>query len=131
MKCYKVDAKCGHVGRYKYIIKSFYIRANTKKEASNIVIYLPRVKHHHKDVIRSVSEISFDDYLKGKKQYENDMYFHVDNPRDQKYKCVFYDDEIKKDEIIEKYKKQSHHKRYLIEMEIIRESLRRRHNIYG
>lgn len=130
MKFYKVDAKCGHVGRNKYIIKSFYIRAKSKKEASNIVINIARVKHHHKDVIRNIDEISFGDYLHGKKQYENDMYFHVDNQRDQKYKCVFGDDDIKKEEIVEKYKKQSHHKRYLIEMEIIKESMRRRHSIH-
>ena len=56
---YKVLAKCGHVGRHRYITKWFYVKASSGKEAAYIVRYKPRVKHDHKDAIREVVSINY------------------------------------------------------------------------
>ena len=86
---YKVQAKCGHVGRHKYILKNFYVIASSAKNAARKVRYKPRVKHHHKDAIKSVKRIDYDEYMKGIKTMANDMYFNVHNSQDQKlYNCV-------------------------------------------
>ena len=60
---YKVLAKCGHVGRHRYITKWFYVKASSGKEAAYIVRYKPRVKHDHKDAIREVVPINYDEYI--------------------------------------------------------------------
>ncbi len=86
---YKVLAKCGHVGQRKYILKCFYLKANDAKEAALLVRNKSRVKHHHKDAIREVVKIEFDEYMTGLKIMNDDMYFHVHNFSDQKlYNCV-------------------------------------------
>lgn len=41
---YFVIAKCGHVGKGKYIDVIFPIMAETKKEASQMVLLKPKVK---------------------------------------------------------------------------------------
>lgn len=88
-KYFKVQAKCGHVGRNHYILKWFYVKAITKKEAAKVVREKPRVKHDHKDVIRDVKEINFEDYLEGIKANSEDMYFKCSNKQEQDfYKCV-------------------------------------------
>ena len=79
MKAYKVIAKCGHVGQNYYIDKVFAVMAETGKEAAAIVRNMPRVKHHHKDAIRSVEEISFDVFYALKANFRNDPYFHCHN----------------------------------------------------
>ena len=81
MNYYKVLAKCGHVGRNKYIEKWFYIKAKSGKEAAKIVRDLPRVKHHHKDAIKDVIKISFEEYINGKKLTDQDFFFHIHNQR--------------------------------------------------
>ncbi len=81
---FKVVAKCGHVGRYNYIIKSFFVKAKTAKEAAFKIRNAPRVKHHHKDAIRSVEEINYEEYVKGVIEMEEDKYFHIHNSSDQK-----------------------------------------------
>ena len=67
MRYFKVEAKCGHVRRNNYILKEFYVKAESKKEAARIVKDTPRVKHNHKDAIREVEEISLGEYCQGKK----------------------------------------------------------------
>lgn len=86
---YKVLAKCGHVGRNRYIIKSFYVKAENGKEAAKIVRDKPRVKHHHKDTIKEVIQIKYEEYINGIKIMSDDMYFKVHNRQDQIfYNCV-------------------------------------------
>ncbi len=88
-KYFKVQAKCGHVGRNHYILKWFYVKALTGEEAAKVVREKPRVKHDHKDAIRNVVEITFDDYLIGLKANSEDMYFKCSNKQEQElYKCV-------------------------------------------
>ncbi len=86
---YKVLAKCGHVGRNKYITKWFYVRTENGKVAAKIVRNRPRVKHHHKDAIREVIQIKYQEYINGLRIMSDDMYFKVHNRQDQiLYNCV-------------------------------------------
>lgn len=88
MKYFKVVARCGHVGKNKYIDKVFYVKANNKKEAAKIVRNNPRVKHDCKDVIPvPIEEITLEEYCQGLKIMEEDPYFHVHNRQDQKILC--------------------------------------------
>lgn len=129
MKYYEVEAKCGHVGRNNYILKRFYICAINGKEAARIARSLPRVKHHHKDAIRYVKELTFDAYCLGKKETENDAYFKVFNHQDQIRYCDLSELIVKeKDE--DNKKKQSHIKKKLIELLLIKEWKAERNLIY-
>ena len=56
-KYYIVKAKCGHVGRDKYIPIDFPIKAKSKTEAAAIVRKKARVKKDHKDAVLSVVEV--------------------------------------------------------------------------
>ena len=105
MAYYKVIAKCGHVGRNKYIFKNLFIKATSRKEAATKARNYPRVKHHHKDAIRDVIEITFEEYCNGKKCNKEDKYFHVHNSTDQRiYGCVDIKD-VHPEEEKTKYKK--------------------------
>ncbi len=120
---YRVQAKCGHVGKNYYVLKNFYIRAESGKEAAKKARELPRVKHHHKDAIREVVEICFEDYLSGMQLNDSDMYFKSTSPKEQRiHNCVKKEDiypEIKRF----KYKKQRNGQR--IRHEILEKEWRR------
>ena len=91
MKVFKVTAKCGHVGRSYYVIKSFPIQAPNGKEAAKIARSLPRVKHHHKDAIISVEEITLTDYYLLVQKNNNDPYFSCQCVQDQRrYEEIVY-----------------------------------------
>lgn len=80
-----VTAKCGHVGGLsKYILITFYVEAKTKKEASDRVIEIPRVKHNNKHVILGIENISYDEYLSGIQANENDPYLRSRNIQEQR-----------------------------------------------
>lgn len=81
---FKVTAKCGHVGRRHYIVKDFYIEANSGKEAALKVRYLPRVKHDRKDAILSVEALTKAEYLIGKALQAEDLYFRVHSSTEQR-----------------------------------------------
>ena len=85
MKYFKVLAKCGHVGKNNYILKWFYLKSNSGKEAAKMARILPRVKHHHKDAIKEVHEITFEDYCVGKKINSKDMYFKSHSKQEQEF----------------------------------------------
>ena len=105
-KYYKVLAKCGHVGRNKYILKWFYVKAQTGEEAAKIVRDRPRVKHGHKDAIKDVKEILLKEYLIGIKQSSNDMYFRCSSKQEQRmYNCVKLEEIYPKVDEPKKYKK--------------------------
>ena len=114
MKYYEVEAKCGHVGRHNYILKKFYICADDGKEAAYKVRYLPRVKHNHKDAIKNVKEITYDDYVKGLDQHKQDAYFLVHNSTQQRQSCFFENNEIIKEEEKQNFKRPTHAKRIII-----------------
>ena len=121
MNYYQVEAKCGHVGRNNYILKKFYICACNAKEAATIVRYMGRVKHHHKDAIRNVLEIEYEEYLDGVETNNNDPYFKVDNPVDQRLLCEFNDEEIYKEKEKIIYKKKTHARRHFTELLMLKE----------
>ena len=81
---FEVKAKCGHVGRNKYVLKDFYVEADSAKEAALNVRNMPRVKHHQKDAIREVMKITEEEYKEGKIKNKQDEYFNVHNSSDQK-----------------------------------------------
>lgn len=84
MNYYKVVAKCGHVGRGHYIIKDFFIKAEDGKEAAYIVRFRPRVKHHWKDAIITVTLISKEEFIRGRELQKKDLYFNVTNSSEQR-----------------------------------------------
>ena len=82
-KYYIVKAKCGHVGRDKYIPIDFPIMAKNKKEAAAIVRKKSRVKKNHKDAILSVIEV--DKTIFDNQQFYNELdpYLIVHSKHDQ------------------------------------------------
>lgn len=128
MKFWKVEAKCGHTGKTKFLVKSFYVKAETGKDAAYKVRWMPRVKHHHKDAIKSVTEITKDEYLMGLKSHEADMYFHVCNKQEQQLKCIDLDYETFYEEAPKTYKKKTHAKKRLVEKQLFTEWMRERRN---
>lgn len=93
MNYYRVEAKCGHVRKSHYIIKSFYVKADSGKEAAAKVRMFPRVKHNWKDAINTVCKISQEEYVYGCVEVNNDLYFKVTNSTEQRFcQCVAYDE---------------------------------------
>lgn len=88
---YKVVAKCGHVGRCKYIPIIFAVVAENGKEASKLVRQYPRVKHNHKDAILRCDEITFEEFLQIKETNNNDPYLHCRNKQEQNMFCDLQD----------------------------------------
>lgn len=92
---FEVEAKCGHVGMNKYVLKNFYIKTDSAKKAAYIIRNVPRVKHDHKDAIRNVREITYEEYVEGSKRMEADDYFRIHNSSEQKgllSENVFYEE---------------------------------------
>lgn len=105
---FEVEAKCGHVGKNKYILKNFYIKTESAKKAAFIIRNVPRVKHDHKDAIRNVREITYEEYVEGAKRMEVDDYFRIHNSSEQKAiltENVFYEERKKSREVNFKLKK--------------------------
>lgn len=84
MLYFKVAAKCGHVGRGRYIIKDFFVKAEDGKEAAHKVRWFPRVKHHMKYAIVSVKLVTEREFICGRELQDNDLYFKVTNSSEQK-----------------------------------------------
>ena len=61
-KKYIVSTKCGHVGNNKYIVIDFAVSAKSAKEAAGIARNIPRVKHHWKNAIEEVREVTPEEY---------------------------------------------------------------------
>lgn len=107
MKYYKIQVKCGHVGKNKYILKWIFIKAKDGKEAADIARKKPRVKHHHKDAIREVIDIDFKEYSLGLKAMAEDNYFKVHNKQDQIRIKAVKQEELIDEKVFQKYKKKS------------------------
>ena len=86
-KYFAVTAKCGHVGRNNYIIKTIAIIADNAKEAAKIARWTGRVKHNDKKAIIQVINISYEEYLELVKQMNNDAYFNCKNIQEQRCYC--------------------------------------------
>lgn len=83
-KFYEVQAKCGHVGKGNFFRGTFYVRANSGSEAAMITRNAPRVKHHHKDAILSVREITQAEFLEGKESRKDIPYYACKNIQEQR-----------------------------------------------
>lgn len=83
LKYYKVVAKCGHVGKNKYIPVVFAVRAICGEDAAKIVRCFPRVKHHKKDAILSCLEIDKYEYEIIKENNKNDEYLKCHSRQEQ------------------------------------------------
>ena len=102
MKYYVVSAKCGHVGRNNYIIKKFYVKAETGENAAQIVKDKPRVKHTRRDAIQAVIEINEEQYLQGLKEIRDDMYFKPFSITMYAYECKLIKGDLELTEHTEK-----------------------------
>ena len=120
MNCYKVIAKCGHVGKGHYIIKEFYVMAGDGKEAALKVRWFPRVKHHWKNAIEKVCKITKEEYDLGLLKTQQDMYFHVRNSTEQRIYVSMDLDEVYEREVPEK-KRRNKSFVYYVRMEKIRD----------
>ena len=87
MGMYEVCAKCGHVGRYNYVDKTFAVIASSGKEAAAIVRDYPRVKHNHKDAIRYVEPIDSTRYAEIIAANAQDPYFFCHSVQEQRRMC--------------------------------------------
>ena len=115
MRYWKVEAKCGHVRRSRYIIKTFYVYAEDGREAADIVRWKPRVKHHDKEAIRSVKEITHEEYLVGLKSHYDDPFFRSHSKQEQNAKCIGIDYETYYEDKPIINKKKTNTRRHLID----------------
>jgi hypothetical protein len=72
---FAVRCKCGHVGRRKYIEMTFPIKAGSKKEAAEIGRWRGGVKHHHKEAVEEVVEITIDTFRELHAKLDTDPYW--------------------------------------------------------
>lgn len=82
-KYYEATLKGGHVRRSNYIIFWHYVIADSKKEVAEICKTLPRVKKDHKDYILELKEITFEEYMEGRKRELYDPYLKCMNKQQQ------------------------------------------------
>ncbi|MBE6142332.1 MAG: hypothetical protein E7175_05830 [Erysipelotrichaceae bacterium] len=120
MKYFLVICKCGHVKKGKYVDKELPIIAKDAKEAANIARYKGRVKHHAKDAIRSVIEVTKEEFDKALIRYKSDPYFHVSSVQEQREKCPEIYDMVMAEEEPMSYRK-SHERRNLVERSLLKE----------
>jgi hypothetical protein len=83
-KYFKVEAKCGHVGRGNCIWITFATTAETAKEAAKKAREFKRVKHDHKNAIRNVVEITLEEFVQIKMANDIDPYLHCKNVQEQR-----------------------------------------------
>jgi len=76
LKGFIVTAKCGHVGKNKYILMDFAIHAENAKKAAAIARSRPAVKRHRSDAIVCVREVEKEEYYSVRKASRNDLYWH-------------------------------------------------------
>ena len=84
---YEVQAKCGHVRKNMYTLKTFAISASSRVEAAALVRNLPRVKHHHRDAILRVVEIDWNRYYEIQHLNRQDLYFQCHSIQEQRCLC--------------------------------------------
>ena len=100
---YEVIAKCGHVGRNKYVPIKFAVEAESGKDAAAMVRRFPRVKHHHKDAILSVAKIDYTRYLEINAINGNNPYLKCKSKYEQRL-IVGLDQQLEEDDHCKKVK---------------------------
>ena len=84
-KYYSVICKCGHVGANRFYIPiEFGVIATSKKEAAEKGRWIPRCKHHQKDCILNVKEISYSEFLVLNKKNRRDPYLQCHSIQEQR-----------------------------------------------
>lgn len=121
MNYYLVTCKCGHVGRTKYVDKTFPIKASNRKEAARIARQKGRVKHDDKYAIRDVTEISHDEFLEQLKIHRSDQFFRVHSIQEQRTMCPEVYDLVQNETQMQPSYKRKSEKRRLVENSIIKE----------
>ena len=96
-KYFSVKTKCGHVGRYNCIWINFAIVAESKQQVADKVREEGRVKRNHKDFIKEIQEISFEEFMELKAQNDADPYLHCKNIQEQN-RIVGFEERISVDE---------------------------------
>lgn len=84
VRYFAVETKCGHVGKDKCIYIKFAVKAENGKQAAARAREYKRVKHHHKDVIREVREISHEEFIQLHFENMNDPYLQCKNIQQQR-----------------------------------------------
>ena len=100
---FEVIAKCGHVGRNKYIPIKFAVEAESGKDAAAMVRRFPRVKHDHKDAILSVAKIDSTRYLEINAINDNNPYLKCKSKYEQRL-IVGLDQQLEEDDYCKKVK---------------------------
>lgn len=111
MRYYEVIAKCGHVGKGKCVLITFACAAENGKEAAAKARTYARVKHHHKDAIRNVREILFEEYIKLRAENDAAPYLHCKNRQEQN-KIPGFEERIIPDPVEERMHKKASPLRY-------------------
>lgn len=93
-KYYIVSTKCGHVGRNKYIMVDFAIKAETAKDAAQIAKRLPRVKKHWKDVVSKVKEVTREVFYEQILENNKDNYLKSRCIQDQRQMCQHIEERV-------------------------------------
>ena len=84
-KYYSVKCKCGHVGAYRFYIPiEFGVIATSKKEAAEKARWIPRCKHHQKDCILDVKEITRSEFLELNEKNRHDPYLQCHSIQEQR-----------------------------------------------
>ena len=100
-KYYIVTAKCGHVGRNRYILIDFALKAINGKKAASIARHLPRVKHHHKDAVRNVREVDFNEYNEQLALNSKNAYLNVESKQEQNLYCQELEEHVEEENFYE------------------------------
>ena len=121
MNYYLLVVKFGHVKKNYSLYKEIPIAAENGKEAAKRAINMARVKHHKKDVIKSIKKINKNEYLEELKKHRVDKYFQVTSVQEQRSLCPEVYEQAVRDELTEKFKKNVNQRRRLIDEETIKE----------
>ena len=84
-KYYSVKCKCGHVGANRFYIPiEFGVIASSKKEAAEKGRWIPRCKHHHKDCVLEVRELTREEFLELNEKNRKDPYLNCHSIQEQR-----------------------------------------------
>ena len=127
-KYFSVKTKCGHVGKLNCVWIDFAIMAESAKEAASNARQRARVKHHHKNTIKEVVEITVDEFCKLKAINDADPYLHVKNHREQ-LQIEGFEERIELDEYNIARKHQKSSKKESLEFRVKRANVKEKSHI--
>ncbi len=97
MKYYEICVKCGHVGKNNYYKGTIYISAENGRDAAKAARKFPRVKHDRKDAVLSVNEITYDEFVEGRKSVHDSPYWTCVNIQEQRMRLPEFESEIERE----------------------------------